>query len=163
MTPEEWERCDDPRKMLVFLRDVGRARAMREQPLPPDTGRVGERQVRLFAAACCRQLWPVLTDQRSRAAVEGAERCGEDSATALAMHALWRAAGEAEGVAAALGDDLDDHSAAAQAWLDTGADPCGAARWRAALAGQNAAHTAFCAAATAGYACRAWRGGKQAP
>jgi hypothetical protein len=160
MTPEEWERCDDPAKMLEFLRDVAlaRDRALREQFIPRDTGRVGDRQVRLFAAACCRQVWPVLTDPRSRAGVEGAERCGEDSAAAWAMHALHRAAGEAEGVAAALSDDLDDHSAAAQAWLDTGADPCGAARWRAALAGQNAAHTAFCAAATAGYACRAWRG-----
>jgi hypothetical protein len=114
--------------------------------------------VRLFAAACCRQLWPVLPDQRSRAGVEGAERCGEDSATALAVQALHRAAGEAEGVAAVLRDDLDDLGAAAEPWLDTGADCGGAARWRATLAGQYAAHAAYCAAATALYACQDWRG-----
>jgi hypothetical protein len=163
MTPEEWERRDDPVKMLEFLwdGDRARARALRDQSIPPHTGRVGERPVRLFAAACCRQLWPVLTDERSRAAVEGAERCGEDSATAGAMEALWRAAEEASTEAGA--PDLydgpnDDHKAAAQPWLDTGADRGGAARWKAALAGQYAAHAALCAAAVAGYACRAWRG-----
>jgi hypothetical protein len=159
MTPEEWERCDDPGKMLGVLREVARDRALREQFIPGDTGRVGDRQVRLFAAACCRQLWPVLTDPRSRAGVEGAERCGEDAATAEAMQALHRAAGEAATGAPDLYDGPnDDHKAAAQPWLDTGADRGGAARWKAALAGQYAAHAAYCAAATAGYACRAWRG-----
>jgi hypothetical protein len=134
---------------------LARDRALRGRPFPPDTGRVGDRRVRLFAAACCRQLWPVLRDERSRAAVEGVERCGEDQATALAMHALHRAAGEVEGYPEA---HDDDNRAAAQAWLDGGADRRGAARWRAALAGQYAAHAAYCAAATAGYACRAWRG-----
>jgi hypothetical protein len=160
MKPEEWERCDDPANMLEFLRDLALVgdRARRKPFIPRDVGRVGDRSVRLFAAACCRQLWPVLTDQRSRAAVEGTERCGEDSATALAMHALHRAAGEAEGAAAVLRDDFDDLGAAAQSWLDAGADRGGAARWRATLAGQYAAHSAYCAAATALYACQAWRG-----
>jgi hypothetical protein len=160
MTPEEWERCDDPAKMLEVLRDVAlaRDRATWRQLIPRDTEKVGDRQVRLFAAACCRQLWPVLTDERSRAGVEGAECCGEDSATALAMHALHRAAGQVDGVAAVLRDDLEELGAAARAWLDTGADRGGAACWRATLAGQYAAHAAYCAAATAGYACRAWRG-----
>src|SRR3954468_6580432 len=101
MTPEEWERCDDLWKMLEFRE----ARALRKQSIPPDTDRVGDRQALLFAAACCRQLWPVLTDERSRAAVEGVERCGEDPATALALDALHRAAGEAEGAVAAQRDD----------------------------------------------------------
>jgi hypothetical protein len=74
MTLEEWERCDDPVTMLVFLDNLRRARARREQSIPRDTGHVGDRQVRLFAAACCRQLWPLLTDERSRAAVDAAER-----------------------------------------------------------------------------------------
>jgi hypothetical protein len=111
--------------------------------------------VRLFAAACCRQLWPVPTDQRSRAAVDGAERCGKDSATALAMPAFWQADMEAEGEAEA---HREDHRAAAEAWLDAGADRDSTARWRAALAGRYAAYAALCAAATAGYACRAWGG-----
>jgi hypothetical protein len=157
MMPEEWERCDDPARMLEFLMDAAyaRDRTLRKQFIPRDTGRVGDRQVRLFAAACCRQLWPVLTDERSRGGVEGAERCGEDSAMAWAMEALWQAAGEATGEATA---HHDDHRAAAQAWLDTGAGRGGAACWRAALAGEYAAHAALCATATAGHACRAWRG-----
>jgi hypothetical protein len=156
MTPEDWERCGDPVQMLELLWEVRRARARREQAIPRVTGRVGDRQVRLFAAACCRQLWPVLTDERSRAAVEGAERWGESSAAAPAMDALHRAAGEVDNVYPEAHDD--DNRAAAQAWLDSGGDRGSAARWRAALAGQYAAHAAYCAAATAGYACRAWLG-----
>jgi hypothetical protein len=160
MTLEEWQVCDDAAPMLMFLRDVVLApdRAQRKPLIPRDTGRVGDRQVRLFAAACCRQLWPILTDQRSRAGIEGVESCGEDLVAALAMQALHGAAGEAVGVDVVLSDDFDDLGAAAQTWLDTGADRGGAARWRATLASQYAAHAAYCAAATALYACKAWRG-----
>jgi len=151
MMPEEWERYGDPKKMLEFL--IFRARALRKQSIR-HTGCVGDRQARLFAAACCRQLWPVLTDERSRAGVEGAERCGEDPATAWATDALHRAAGEVDDPEA----HDDDNRAAAQSWLDSGADRRGAARWRAALAAQYAAHAAYCAAAAAANAYRAWRG-----
>jgi hypothetical protein len=157
MTEAEWEACTDPRKMLECLREVGRVHALRTQPILRDTGRVGERQARLFAAACCRQLWPVLTDERSRAAVKGAECCGEDLAAARDMDALHRAAGEVDYVDYPEAHD-DDIIAEAQAWLDSGAGRSDAAGWRAILAGQYAAHAAFCAAAVAGSACKAWRG-----
>src|SRR5690242_16861721 len=101
------------------------------------TCRVGDRQARLFAAACCRQLWPVLTDERSRAGVESAERCGEDPATVWAMDAIHRAAGEVDYLDYPEAHD-DDTIAAAQAWLDSGGDGGDAACWRAALAGQYA-------------------------
>jgi hypothetical protein len=150
MTEEEWDQGVDPRRMLGFLRDRG----PRDQPTLRDLGRVGDRETRLFAAACCRRLWPLLTDERSRSGVEGAERCGEDPATARAMAALHRAAGEVD-----LPEPHDEvNTARAQAWLASGADPRSATRWRIILAAHYAAHAAYCAAAAAEYACRVWRG-----
>ena len=57
MTPGEWERCADPDTMLHAL-----------------SGQADDRRCRLFTCACCRRVWPLLADERSRAAVETAER-----------------------------------------------------------------------------------------
>jgi hypothetical protein len=80
MTPEEWEGSRDPRRMLEFLRD---------------TGRVRDRQLRLFAAACCRRVWPLLRDPRSRRAVEAAEAFAHGltarGALGLIRGAAWEA------------------------------------------------------------------------
>ena len=57
MTEEEWLACNDLRSMQRFLRGKGRGR-----------------KFRLFACACVRLIWVHLSDQRSRAAVEAAER-----------------------------------------------------------------------------------------
>lgn len=56
MTDAEWLACDDPERLLGFLR-----------------GKASERKLRLFACACCRRVWHLLTDSDSRAATEVAE------------------------------------------------------------------------------------------
>jgi hypothetical protein len=57
MTEQDWRKCAEPERMLKSLR-----------------GAVSERKLRLFAAACCRRVWALLRDERSRRAVEVAER-----------------------------------------------------------------------------------------
>src|SRR5438445_11670657 len=78
MTEREWLECTDPRPMLEFLR-----------------GQASERKLRLFACACCRAVWALLTDQPSRHAVEVAERYADGlvgaEALADASQAAWKA------------------------------------------------------------------------
>src|SRR5262245_9712586 len=64
MTEWEWQACGDPERMLAHLQG-------RKRPA------LSDRKLRLFACACCRRVWPLLIDPRSRRAVEVAEQFAE--------------------------------------------------------------------------------------
>jgi hypothetical protein len=83
MTPEEWQRSDEPAKLLEFLLASGRA---------------SDRKLRLFAAAACRTVWELLEDSRLRRAVETSERHADHRADKEELRAAWWAAYEAAAV-----------------------------------------------------------------
>ncbi len=67
MTEQEWLTSTDPQAMLAYLDEDGND-SRRDKRLNLD------RKLRLWACACCRSVWHLLTDERSRRAVEVAER-----------------------------------------------------------------------------------------
>ena len=85
MTEAEWLGRDKPANMLTFLREemAGREDA--------------RRKIRLWAAACCRQLWHWFTNPRSRKLVEASERYADGEADFRDLKAAWDANGYAVG------------------------------------------------------------------
>jgi hypothetical protein len=73
VTEAEWLACTDPVPMLKFLR-----------------GKAHERGLKFFTYHCCRLVWPTMADERSRRAVETAERfmvgMATDEQLAVARH-----------------------------------------------------------------------------
>ena len=65
MTEAEWLGCELPMRMVGFLQ-----------------GRGSDRKLRLFVCACCRRVWHLLEDERSRQAVEIAEHFADGTAAA---------------------------------------------------------------------------------
>lgn len=63
MTEGEWNTCTDSRPMLKFLQ-----------------GKASERKLRLFACACCRSVWHLLTETCHQA-VQAAEQYGDGEGT----------------------------------------------------------------------------------
>lgn len=77
MTEQEWLSSTDPQAMLKCLHGLDEnARVAKHRPVQGT-----ERKLRLFACACCRSVWGLLTDERSRKAVEVAERFADGLAT----------------------------------------------------------------------------------
>jgi hypothetical protein len=68
MTEDEWRSGVEPEPMLAYVRYTA-----------------SERKLRLFACACCRRVWHLLTDERSTEAIEVAERFAEGEATAAEL------------------------------------------------------------------------------
>src|SRR5262245_19772655 len=96
MTETDWHESADPEAMLRFIRT-----------------RVSPRKLRLFAVACCRRLWPMLSDLRSRGAVDTAERYADGRASDAELRTAEEEAFRAYSNAFAILDD------AAQAALAT--------------------------------------------
>ncbi len=90
MTESEWLSSEAPGAMLQHLarqlipvwRDGRQNGFTKKEPL------ISERKLRLFACACCRSVWQLLTDPRSRRAVEVAERFADGLATQEEQYAM---------------------------------------------------------------------------
>src|SRR5579883_2520647 len=78
MTEAEWMACTDPDAMLDFL-----------------FGKVSSRKMWLFGVACCRRIWHLLDDERSREAVEVVERWVDGLALEAEMVAAYKNADDA--------------------------------------------------------------------
>jgi hypothetical protein len=75
MTEADWLTATDPRPMLESLR-----------------GRASDRKLRLFAAACCRRNWHLLSEDVSRPGLEVIERYADQLATARELEEVHSAA-----------------------------------------------------------------------
>jgi hypothetical protein len=71
MTEQEWLACTDPTPMLNSLRE-----------------RASDRKLRLFAVACCRNVWDMF-DEHPRRVVETVERYADGMASVAERRAAW--------------------------------------------------------------------------
>jgi hypothetical protein len=77
MTEAEWLACSDPEVMFGFLGN-----------------RASARKSRLFAVACCRQIWHLIKNEDSREAVEISEQYADGLASAKLLRGVAREAAD---------------------------------------------------------------------
>lgn len=80
MTEQEWTGSSDPTPMLEYLR-----------------GKATDRKLRLFAVACCRSIWHLMTDDGSKKAVEAADRVVDGLSSKKELEVAFGQAGAACG------------------------------------------------------------------
>lgn len=96
MTETEWDACRDPCLLVQILVHASR-----------------KTDLHLFGCACCRRVWPLLSDERLRRGVEVRERYERGSATEEEMEGAMRDARIARmdiRWAFILAENRDDHA-----------------------------------------------------
>jgi hypothetical protein len=136
---EVWEKCPRPDWLLWILDKLNQR---------PD-----DKTLRLFAVWCVRQVWDKLTDERSRNAVEVAERFANGEASQAELAAASAAARDAASAAAR---DAASAAASAAARDAAWAAASVAARAAASAAARDAAWAAARDAAWAAASVAAW-------
>ena len=92
---------DEPITMIEILDSNGLADALWAlRAVPDEQAAERDKLARLFACWCVRQIWHLLTDERSRTAIEVAERYAVGEATRDALNAAAAAAAAAADAAA---------------------------------------------------------------
>jgi hypothetical protein len=89
MKETQWNACNDPEEMFDML---GKAQAgfRRHRAAGRTLGEpIFSRKMRLFACACCREIWDHLPDQRSRMAVELSEQYADRKVTRDELMEAW--------------------------------------------------------------------------
>ncbi len=97
MNEGEWLGATDPQPMLAFLRGPSAARIVPRGSTADRLGwdapaRTSRRKLRLVACACCRRVWDLLTDLRSRELVEANEVFADHAASEGRLAEAWEGA-----------------------------------------------------------------------
>lgn len=135
---EEWALATRQSMAKIWLRDDLRYEWRIWIATRP--GVLDDRSLRLFACWSVRQIWHLLTDKRSRNAVEVAERFANDEATEDDLVAAWDAARDATWAAAGTSAKAAARAATwAAAWDAAGDAAKAAARAAAGASARDAA------------------------